>query len=95
MSKQKPTYRIAPPGDRLRIWGADGRALAAEQPGDRPDNEQHGLQGAHRRLRDSRIYTNSFGYQFANTVTASEYKGAQKQKDKSGGYILVRWVANP
>ena len=30
MSKQKPTYRIAPPGDRIRIWGADGRALAAE-----------------------------------------------------------------
>lgn len=36
--------------------------------------------------------TNSFGFNFANTITASEYKGAQKQKDKSGGYILVRFA---
>ena len=36
--------------------------------------------------------TNSFGLDFANTITASEYKGAQKQKDKSGGYILVRYA---
>ena len=36
--------------------------------------------------------TNSFGLDFANTITASEYKGAQKQKDKSGGYILVRYI---
>ena len=36
--------------------------------------------------------TNSFGFHFANTITASEYKGAQKQKDKSGGYILVRYT---
>ena len=33
MSKPKPTYRITPPGDRLRIWGAVGRALAVEPRG--------------------------------------------------------------
>ena len=36
--------------------------------------------------------TNSFGFNFANTVTASEYKGTQKHKDKSGGYILMRFA---
>lgn len=34
--------------------------------------------------------TNSACQDFANTITAVEYKGVQKQKDKSGGYILAR-----
>ena len=95
MSKQKPSYRIAPPRDRLRIWGADGHARAAEQPGGKPDNEKFGLQGSNRSMRDSKIYSNSFGEQHFMTVARSIYKAPQQETDRGGGYVLVRWMANP
>ena len=38
------------------------------------------------------ILTNSFGGQAMMTVAASEYKGAQQEKDKGGGYVLVRLI---
>ena len=79
MSKQKPIYRIAPPGDRLRIWGADGRALAAEPHG--------GVGGC-----NHPIYSNSFGGQNFMTVARSIYKAPQQETDRGGGYVLVRWI---
>ena len=81
MSKQKPTYRISPPGDRLRIWGADGRALAAEPRGVGGFNHP--------------IYSNSFGEQYFMTVARSIYKAPQQETDRGGGYVLLRWIENP
>lgn len=80
MSKQNPTYRIAPPGDRIRIWGADGRALAANPHGGGCNHP---------------IYTNSFGEQYFMTVARSIYKAPQQETDRGGGYVLVRWIENP
>lgn len=43
----------------------------------------------HRRLA---LLSNSLGRQSAMTITANEYRGAQNEKDKGSGYVLVRWA---
>ena len=76
MSKQKPTYRIAPPGDCLRIWGTDGHALAAEPRGG----------------GGMLLMSNSFGEQSMMTIARSIYKAPQQETDRGGGYVLVRYA---
>ena len=52
---------------------------------------RNAIEGADGRNQEIILSTNSNGEDVMPTISACEYKMAQKQKDTSGGYVVERW----